>query len=49
MTLDIRHVVTGHVENGTAVIARNGKAENDRVSKASGLTSTLRWVDSLRL
>ena len=49
MTHDVRHVVTGHDENGTAVIARNGKAENDRVRKVSDLTSTLRWVDSLRL
>ena len=48
MAQEIRHVVTVHDENGTAVIARDGKAENVRVRNASGLTSTLLWVDSLK-
>jgi hypothetical protein len=39
----IRRVVTGHDENGKAVILLDGPAPNSRVRK-SGLVSTLAWV-----
>ena len=41
----IRRVVTGHDENGTAIIARDGMAENIRIRAANGLTSTLLWAE----
>jgi mannose-6-phosphate isomerase-like protein (cupin superfamily) len=41
----IRRVVTGHDANGTAIIARDGIAENVRVRAANGLTSTLLWSE----
>jgi mannose-6-phosphate isomerase-like protein (cupin superfamily) len=45
MAAKIRRVVTGHDANGTAIIARDGIAENVRVRAANGLTSTLLWVE----
>ena len=45
MGTSIRRVVTGHDASGTAVIARDGIAENVRVRAANGLTSTLLWVE----
>ena len=45
MAAKIRRVVTGHDENGTAIIARDGAAENVRVRAANGLTSTLLWTE----
>ena len=45
MAQKIRRVVTGHDANGTAIIARDGDAENVRVRAANGLTSTLLWVE----
>ena len=41
----IRRVVTGHDENGTAIISRDGMAENIRIRVANGLTSTLLWAE----
>lgn len=41
----IRRVVTGHDEDGTAIIARDSIAENVRVRAANGLTSTLLWTE----
>jgi mannose-6-phosphate isomerase-like protein (cupin superfamily) len=45
MERKIRRVVTGHDENGTAIIARDGMAENIRIRAANGLTSTLLWAE----
>lgn len=45
MSTQIRRVVTGHDANGTAIIARDGMAENVRVRAANGLTSTLLWAE----
>lgn len=45
MGTKIRRVVTGHDENGTAIIARDGIAANVRVRAANGLTSTLLWTE----
>jgi len=45
MAEKIRRVVTGHDANGTAIIARDGIAENIRVREANGLTSTLLWAE----
>lgn len=45
MGTSIRRIVTGHDENGTAIIARDGIAENVRVRAANGLTSTLLWSE----
>ena len=45
MAQKIRRVVTGHDDNGAAIIARDGDAENVRVRAANGLTSTLLWVE----
>ena len=45
MGTSIRRIVTGHDENGTAIIARDGIAENVRVRAANGLTSTLLWTE----
>ncbi|MBI05160.1 MAG: hypothetical protein CMI96_05020 [Pelagibacteraceae bacterium] len=44
MAETIRRVVTGHDQNGIAIIAIDGDAENVRVRRANGLTSTLLWV-----
>lgn len=41
----IRRVVTGHNEDGAAIIARDSIAENVRVRAANGLTSTLLWTE----
>ena len=41
----IRRVVTGHDENGTAIIAHDGMADNIRIRAANGLTSTLLWAE----
>lgn len=41
----IRRVVTGHDENGNAIIARDATAPNVRVRAANGLTSTLMWAE----
>jgi mannose-6-phosphate isomerase-like protein (cupin superfamily) len=45
MAEKIRRIVTGHDANGTAIIARDGIAENIRVRAANGLTSTLLWTE----
>lgn len=45
MAAKIRRVVTGHDENGTAIITRDGTAGNIRVRAANGLTSTLLWSE----
>ena len=45
MAEKIRRVVTGHDDSGTAIIAMDGEAQNIRVRKANGLTSTLLWVE----
>jgi len=45
MERKIRRVVTGHDENGTAIIARDGMAENIRIRAANGLISTLLWAE----
>lgn len=45
MSTRIRRIVTGHDENGTAIVARDGLAENVRIRAANGLTSTLLWVE----
>ncbi|MFT7572755.1 MAG: mannose-6-phosphate isomerase-like protein (cupin superfamily) [Paracoccaceae bacterium] len=45
MAAKIRRVVTGHDKDGTAIIARDGIAENIRVRAANGLTSTLLWSE----
>lgn len=45
MGTEIRRIVTGHDENGTAVIVRDAIAENVRVRAANGLTSTLLWAE----
>jgi len=42
----IRRVVTGHDENGTAIVAIDGPATNTRVRRTSGLTSTLMWLEN---
>src|SRR5580704_14802436 len=39
-----RRVVTGHDDQGKAVVLVDGAAPNVRVRAASGLTSTLLWV-----
>ena len=45
MTIPIRRVITGHDANGTAVVTMESAAPNARVRSASGLTSTLIWVE----
>ncbi len=45
MSTPIRRVVTGHDDTGTALIDMDGAAPNARVRSASGLTSTLLWVE----
>jgi len=45
MGTSIRRIVTGHDQNGTAIITRDGIAENVRVRAANGLTSTLLWSE----
>lgn len=40
----IRRVVTGHDEDGNAVVLMDGEAGNVRFREATGLTSTLLWV-----
>ena len=45
MTTPIRRVITGHDENGTAIVTMDSAAPNARVRSASGLTSTLIWVE----
>ncbi|MBT5048684.1 MAG: cupin domain-containing protein [Rhodospirillaceae bacterium] len=45
MTSPIRRVITGHDENGTAIVTMDSAAPNSRVRSASGLTSTLIWVE----
>lgn len=45
MAETIRRVVTGHDDNGTAIIAIDGEAQNVRVRAANGLTSTLLWAE----
>ena len=42
----IRRVVTGHDENGIAIVAIDGPATNARVRQVSGLTSTLMWLEN---
>ncbi len=41
----IRRVVTGHDENGVAIVTIDAPAANARVRKAGGLTSTLMWLE----
>ncbi|MEE8334578.1 MAG: cupin domain-containing protein [Alphaproteobacteria bacterium] len=41
----IRRVVTGHDENGVAVVTIDGPATNARVRKTSGMVSTLMWLE----
>jgi quercetin dioxygenase-like cupin family protein len=45
MTTPIRRVITGHDDNGTAIVTTDSDAPNARVRSASGLTSTLIWVE----
>lgn len=45
MSTPIRRVITGHDEDGTAVVTLDSPAPNARVRSASGLTSTLIWVE----
>jgi mannose-6-phosphate isomerase-like protein (cupin superfamily) len=40
----VRRIVTGHDENGKAVVVSDGAAPNVKVRKASGNVSTLLWV-----
>lgn len=42
---NIRRVVTGHDENGAAIVIIDASAANARVRKAGGLTSTLMWLE----
>lgn len=44
MSSKIRRVVTGHDENGKAIVIMDGEAGNVRIRKATGLRSTLLWV-----
>ena len=37
--------MTGHDNNGTAIISMDGEAQNVRVRAANGLTSTLLWAE----
>ena len=39
-----RRVVTGHDDNGKAIIERDGAAPNVRVREGAGFVSTLLWV-----
>jgi mannose-6-phosphate isomerase-like protein (cupin superfamily) len=41
----IRRVVTGHDENGAAIVTIDGAASNTRVRETSGLSSTLMWLE----
>ena len=45
MAETIRRVVTRHDNNGAAIIAMDGEAQNVRVRAANGLTSTLLWAE----
>ncbi|RZO36320.1 MAG: cupin domain-containing protein [Rhodospirillaceae bacterium] len=45
MAETIRRVVTGHDNNGAAIIAMDGEAQNVCVRAANGLTSTLLWAE----
>lgn len=45
MTTSIRRVITGHDENGTAIVTLDTPAPNARVRAANGLISTLLWVE----
>lgn len=45
MSTPIRRIITGHDENGTAIVTMDTPAPNARVRSASGLTSTLIWVE----
>ena len=45
MAETIRRVVTGHNNNGAAIIAMDGEAQNVRVRAANRLTSTLLWAE----
>jgi len=44
VTRPTRRVVTGHDASGKAVILVDGAAQNAKLRKATGLTSTLLWV-----
>ena len=45
MSTPIRRIITGHDEDGTAIVTMDSPAPNARVRSASGLTSTLIWVE----
>jgi mannose-6-phosphate isomerase-like protein (cupin superfamily) len=40
----VRRVVTGHDDDGKAVVVSDGPAPNVRVRKGTGITATLLWV-----
>ena len=44
MSSKIRRVVTGHDENGKAIVVMDGEASNVRIREASGIRSALFWV-----
>ena len=44
MSSKIRRVVTGHDEDGKAIVIMDGEASNVRVREASGILSALFWV-----
>ena len=44
MNTPIRRIVTGHNEQGLAVVEMDSPAPNSKVRNATGLVSTLVWV-----